>query len=223
MARWHNVDVYFPKWRGWQAGVNNLRASAVGWVAALEMQTATLFSSLSSSSRVRLSRAEKQVALVRKWVWLVLQLTVHFLSFFPPLGAKYPLPWSDMSAGDVVSLTRIKSSDVQLVTFALTQPRCSPWHPYQPVRIEKNKNGRCLCFPDHSFIYSLLHPLHGAKAVLHPGQGKTKAGTHAHWETCSSSQFASQFASQSDRVRPVMKYVQMRSMQKHVSILNNGI
>lgn len=38
---------------------------------------------LSLLACVCLSREEKQVALVRKWVWLALQVTLHFL-FFPP-------------------------------------------------------------------------------------------------------------------------------------------
>lgn len=46
MARWHNVDIYFHKWRGWRVGVNNLKLSGVGWVDALEMQTATYYGML---------------------------------------------------------------------------------------------------------------------------------------------------------------------------------
>lgn len=47
MARWHhNVDIYYHKWRGWQVGVNHLTLPGVGWVDALEMQTAAYFETL---------------------------------------------------------------------------------------------------------------------------------------------------------------------------------
>lgn len=81
-----------------------------------------------------------------------------FSLFF--LQAKYPLLWSGLSAGDVVSLTRIKSSNVQLVTFALTQPWCSLCHFYQPVRIEKKKEEWKMPLFFWSFFYSFIRFLH---------------------------------------------------------------
>lgn len=165
----------------------------------------TLLCSFSLSSRVCvcLSREEKQVALVRKWVWLALQVTLHFLFFFPPSKVPPAVIWHVRGRRCFSHKNKVVKCAAGHLRFntasVLTLPRLPTG---EDRKIEKKKWKMPLFF---WFLHSgsggcmgANPSCHGAKAAFHPGHGASLSQGHAERQTPALMHTEGQFRGGSD-------------------------